>query len=273
MLRRALHGRRNEDALRTFVRARCAQRQQKARGDGDRGGARRGNEFRVAAKRARKVRSDEIRFRGHQRSHHALWNMKPARWPERGHEPPRDGRSDAFGDESAQESGHHCPRHTSLDATERAGGRVIADDDEHCVGCQISNALERGAEVSFHDDRVRLVRRHGIDERVLCLGDRDDVKPTRPELSLHVADAARRDHAELVVVRPPLGGRSLSRGGTFEDRHDLRLLVDQLNTSSTEPLCTIVRATGHVARWFYGAAPPGRHPFGQSTPPLDEPEG
>ena len=33
---------------------------------------------------------------------------------------------------------------------------------------------------------------------------------------------------------------------------------------------SIVRATGHVARWFYGAAPPGRHSFGQSTPPRSE---
>jgi hypothetical protein len=64
MVHRALHGRRGKgDALRTFVRARCAQRQQKARGNGHRDGARRGYEFRAIAKRVRKVRTDEIRFR------------------------------------------------------------------------------------------------------------------------------------------------------------------------------------------------------------------
>ena len=227
MLWRALHGRRrNEDALRTFVRAGHAQRQHKAGGNGHRDGARRGHEFHVFAKRVRNVRSDEVRFRGQQRSAHALGDMQRAPRPERGHEPPHDGRSDAVGDEGVQESGHRCPRHTTLDATERAGGRVIADDDEHRIGCQISNVLERGAEVGLDDDRVRLVRRHGIDQRMLRLGDRDDLEPTRPEPSLHVADAARRDHAEAVAVRPPVGGRSRWGGVTFEDRHGRRLPVD-----------------------------------------------
>ena len=147
-----------------------------------------------------------------------------------------------------------------------------------CVGCQISNALERVAEVGLDDDRVRLVRRHGIDQRVLRLGDRDDVEPTRPEPSLHVADAARRDHAQPVAARLRPGGRSLWRGGTFEDRHGLVgsrwTVVDHFVFG--DALSTIARAAGHVARWFYGPArrgPPDHHPFGLWTPPLDEPEG
>ena len=75
--------------------------------------------------------------------------------PERGHEPPHDSRPDALGDQGVQESGHRRPRHASLDATQRAGGRVIADGDEHGIGCQISNALERVAQVGLDDDRVR----------------------------------------------------------------------------------------------------------------------
>jgi hypothetical protein len=68
MRRCALHGRRrNGDRLRAFVRARCAQRHQKARGNGQRDGARRCDEMRRIAKRVRKVRSDQIRLRGQQR--------------------------------------------------------------------------------------------------------------------------------------------------------------------------------------------------------------
>ena len=94
---------------------------------------------------------------------------------------------------------------------------MIADDDEQCVGCQASNALERVAEVGLDDDRVRLVCRYGIDERVLRLGDRDDVEPTRPELSLHVADSARRDHAQPGTARLRPGGRSQWQDSMFED--------------------------------------------------------
>jgi hypothetical protein len=68
MLLRTLHGRgRNGDRLRTIVRARSAERHQKARGNGQRDGARHGDELRRVAKRARKVRPDEIRVRGQQR--------------------------------------------------------------------------------------------------------------------------------------------------------------------------------------------------------------
>ena len=57
-----------------------------------------------------------------------LWgNVQRGPCPERGHEPPHDGRPDAIGDQGVQESGHRCPGHTWLDATQRAGGRVIAD--------------------------------------------------------------------------------------------------------------------------------------------------
>ena len=77
---------------------------------------------------------------------------------------------------------------------------MIADDDEHGIGCQISNVLERVAEVGLDDDRVRPVRRHGVDQPVFRFGGRDDVKPTRSEPSLHVADAARRDHSEPVAA-------------------------------------------------------------------------
>ena len=35
--------------------------------------------------------------------------------------------------------------HAVLDATQRAGRRVIADDEEHGIGCQISNMLKRVA--------------------------------------------------------------------------------------------------------------------------------
>ena len=128
--------------------------------------------------------------------------------PERGHEPPHDSRPDALGDQGVQESGHLRPRHASLDATERPGGRVIADGDEHGIGCQISNALERVAQVGLDDDRVRLVPRNRIDQPVLALGGRDDVKPARPELRIHVADVARRDHAQPIAVRQRAGGRS-----------------------------------------------------------------
>ena len=189
-------------------------------------GARRGNELRVVAKRVRKMRSDQIRLREQERYAHAMGNMQRGPCPERGHEPPHDSRPDTFGDQGVQESGHRCPRHASLDATQRAGRRVIADDDEHGIGCQISNMLKRVAQVGLDDDRVRLVHRHGIDQRVLRFGGRDDVKPTRSKPSLHVADAARRDHAEPVAVRPRAGGRSLCRGRTLEDRHVRRLPVD-----------------------------------------------
>ena len=147
ILLRALHGcRGNVDALRTlvwtFVRADPAQRQHEARGNGHCHGARRGNEFRVVAKRGRNILSDEIHFGGQKPSADALWNLQHAPRSQRGHEPP-DGRcSDAFGDQGVQEPGHHGPRHTWLDATERAGGRAIADDDEQCIGCQISNVFE-----------------------------------------------------------------------------------------------------------------------------------
>jgi predicted metal-binding protein len=68
MLRRALQGRRRKgDALRTFVCSRCAQRHQEARGNGQRDGARRGDELRGVAKRVREVGSDEIRFTGQER--------------------------------------------------------------------------------------------------------------------------------------------------------------------------------------------------------------
>ena len=177
-------------------------RHQKARGNGQHDRARRGDEFRVVAKRVRKVLSDRDppSRTGAICPRHGEHAARPC--PERGHEPPHDGRPDAFGDQGVQESGHRCPGHTSLDATQRAGGRVIADDDEHGIGCQISNVLERVAQVGLDDDRVRLVHRHGIDQRVLRFGGRDDVKPTRPKPSLHVADAARRDHAESVAGRP-----------------------------------------------------------------------
>jgi hypothetical protein len=95
---------------------------------------------------------------------------------------------------------------------------VIADDDEHGIGCQITNVLERGAEVGLDDDRVRLVHRYGIDERILRLRDRDDVEPTGSESSLYVVDAAGRDHAEPAAGRVPIGGRSGWQGGTVGGR-------------------------------------------------------
>ncbi len=160
----ALRGRcGNGNSLRTlvwtFVHADPAQRQHEARGDGHRRGARRGNERRVVAKRGRNVLSDEIHFGGQKPSADALWNLQRAPRSQRWHEAPDGRRSDAFGDQGVQEPGHHGPGHTWLDATERAGGCVIADDDEQCIGCHISNALERVAEGGLDDDRVHLVRR------------------------------------------------------------------------------------------------------------------
>ena len=226
MRRRVLHDRRRDaDALRPFVRAGRAHSNHKARGNGHQDRARRSNEFRVVAKRVRKMRSDQIRLRGEKRYAHAMGNMQRGPCPEPGDEPPHDGRPDAFGDQGVQESGHRRPGHTSLDATQRAGRRVIADDDEHGIGCQISNVLKRVAQVGLDDDRVRLVHRHGIDQRILRFGGGDDVKPTGSKPSLHVADAARRDHAESVAGRPR-AGRSLCRGRRLEDRNVRRLPVE-----------------------------------------------
>ena len=239
----------------TFVRAGRAQSQRKARGNGHRDGARRGKEFRVVAKRARSILSDEIRFGGQQPSADAMGNLQRPSRPERGQEPPHNGAPDAFGDQGVKEPGHHRTRHTWLDATERAGGRVVADDDEQCVGCQVSNVLERVAEVGLDDDRVRLVRRNGIDQRLLRLGDRDDVEPTRSKASLHVAHATRRDHAQPAAARVRPGGRSLWQGETFDDRHGFIgsqwTVVDPFFFG--DALSTIERAAGHVARWFYRA--------------------
>ena len=58
---------------------------------------------------------------------------------------------------------------------------MIADDDEQCMGCKISNTLERVTKVGLDDDRVRLVRRDSVDQHLLRLGDRDDLEPIRPE--------------------------------------------------------------------------------------------
>jgi hypothetical protein len=104
---------------------------------------------------------------------------------------------------------------------------VIADRDEHGIGCQISNMFERVAQVSVDDDRIRLGRRHGIDQCILRSGDRDDVEPTRPQPSLHAAYAARRDDAEPVARRLEDRGWGLWWRGKFDDRHGrgLRLTV------------------------------------------------
>ncbi len=99
----------------------------------------------MAAKRVRKMRSDQIRLRGQERYAHAMGNVQRGPRPERGHEPPHDGRPDAFGDQGVQESGHRRPGHAWLDTTQRASRRVIADDDENGIGCQISNVLKRVA--------------------------------------------------------------------------------------------------------------------------------
>ncbi|HJU57310.1 MAG TPA: hypothetical protein VJ774_01060 [Actinomycetota bacterium] len=176
----------------------------------------------MAPKRVLKVRSKEIRFRGKQPSPYTLGNKLTGPWAERRDEPPHGGRPDAFGDECVQKAGHHGSRYPFLDTTERASGRVVADHDQHGAGCEISNVLERDAEVGFDNDRVWLAVRHGVDQRVLGLGDRDDFKPACPESSLHAADVASRDHAEPVAERLRRGGQSLGRGGTFNDRHDAR---------------------------------------------------
>jgi hypothetical protein len=67
-LLRPLHGRGGDGhALSTIVRARSAERHQKARGNGQGDGARHGDELPRVAKCARKMRPDEIRVRGQQR--------------------------------------------------------------------------------------------------------------------------------------------------------------------------------------------------------------
>jgi hypothetical protein len=122
MRRRVVHGRRrNADGLRPFVRAGRTHGHHKARGNGHQDRARRRNEFRVVAKRVRKMRSDQIRLREQERYAHAMGNMQRGPCPERGHEPPHDGRPDAFGDQGVQESGHRRPGHTSLEC---AAGHV-----------------------------------------------------------------------------------------------------------------------------------------------------
>ena len=156
---------------------------------------RRGNESRASAERVRSVLSDEVRL-WRTDSHPVCWlrNRSAPRRPNAGTSPHTPPRRRLRHDQGVQEPGHHGPRHAWLDATKRAGGRVIADDDEQCVGCQISNALERESQRSAPRRRSRPPRpptRRSISALATAVSTATTSNPLVPSRGIHVPLPAR----------------------------------------------------------------------------------
>src|SRR4029453_10381447 len=134
-----------------------------------------------------------------------------------------------------------------------------------------SSESQRGASATIasgpHAAPARPPRRHGIDQPVFGFGGRDDVEPTRPKPSLHVADAARCDHSEPVAVRSPLGGRSLWRRGALEDRHGRRLPANGRRTPPLRKPLVYHRAAPPVMSHDGSTGPARRGPSGRTQRP------